>query len=204
MRTPREVTFDTFESDFDTVLEVRTSCSDGGFAIACSGEVNEDSDSKIILRALDTPVFVLLDGDGLSPQGRYVLNYGIRPVRPQLTCSAPLDVTGGAAVYGSTAFDAFDDNERGSCGGDGSAEEVFRLDLYVPSHVTAITHGSEHDTSLYVRRGSCSGNEVECVDTPAGTEDFEADLETGVYYLFLDGANGGEGDYRLGVKVDPG
>ena len=205
METPREVTFDTFESEFDTVLELRTTdCTDGGFAIACSGEVNEHNDAKIVMRTLESPVFVLLDGDGLAPQGRYVLNYAIQPVRPQLSCGAPMDITGGAAVYGRNDFDSFDDDEHGSCGGEGSADEVFRLDLTVASRLTAITHGSFFDTVLYVRRGACGGEEVACVDTGAGTEEFDQDLPAGVYYLFVDGARGEEGTYRLGVKVDPG
>jgi hypothetical protein len=202
--TPREVMVDTFESEFDTVLEIRTVCEDPAFDLACSGDVNANSDSRIVLRtAPATDLYVLLDGDERDPSGRYALSYSVRPVRPQLGCEAPMDITGGAAVYGETSFDSFEDNFQGSCGGEASSEEVFRIDVTKPSVLTAVTHASGFDTVFYVRSTLCAGGEeIDCRDIPGGTEETALNLGPGTHYLFLDGAAGDEGAYRLGVKID--
>ncbi len=204
LRTPREVMLDTFESEFDTVLEVRTVCEDPAFDLACSGDVNTNSDARIILRtAPAADLYVLLDGDELDPSGRYALSYSIRPVRPQLTCDAPMDITGGAAVYGETGFDSFEDNFQGSCGGEGSSEEVFRVDLTETRILTAVTNASNFDTVFYVRSTLCTGGEeIDCRNIPGGTEETALNLGAGSHYLFVDGAAGDEGAYRLGVKIE--
>jgi hypothetical protein len=45
--TPRALVFDTFDSEFDTVLEVRPVCGDGGTEIACSADVNALGQSRL-------------------------------------------------------------------------------------------------------------------------------------------------------------
>jgi hypothetical protein len=99
----------------------------------------------------------------------------------------------------------------GSCGGD-SGEAVFQLALTAPTRVRLDTRGSDFDTVLYVRTGSCqSGREIAC-DDDGGQQALSSLLtfnllQPGNYFIFVDGftvdPNRGpdEGDYVLNVDL---
>jgi hypothetical protein len=109
---------------------------------------------------------------------------------------------------------------KGSCGGD-AGEAVFRLVITAPTKLKVNTDGSQFDTSLYLRAGSCgAGKEIACNDDssstqlppPAWPSVAELDitiLYPGVYFLFLDGytvdANQGpnQGPFVLNVELTP-
>lgn len=96
---------------------------------------------------------------------------------------------------------------KGSCGGD-AGEAVFRIVLTAPTHLRVDTDGSQFDSTLYLRAGSCgAGKELACNDDsnsssippPAWPSVAMLDipiLYPGVYFLFVDG-------YTVDTKQGP-
>ena len=65
---------DTFGSSYDTVLYVRTSCSDEGSSIACNDDMSS-LQSQVEFDVNDgTTYYIVVDGFGSSNSGDYVLN----------------------------------------------------------------------------------------------------------------------------------
>lgn len=102
--------------------------------------------------------------------------------------------------------------ESGSCGGE-AGEAVFYFVLDVPTRVHADTKGTDFDSTLYIRKGSCpSGQEMACDDDSGGAWAAQIDipiLYPGTYFLFVDGytvdPEGGanDGPFVLNVELTP-
>ena len=109
---------------------------------------------------------------------------------------------------------------KGTCGGT-AGEAVFRLVITAPTKFHVDTDGSQFDTTLYLRAGSCqAGKELACNDDsvstslppPAWPSVAELDvtiLYPGTYFLFVDGytidVNQGpnQGPYAINVVLEP-
>ncbi|HOX42296.1 MAG TPA: proprotein convertase P-domain-containing protein [Myxococcota bacterium] len=95
--------------------------------------------------------------------------------------------------------------------GGGSPDAVFYLALDTASGVDISTAGSGFDTVLYVMQTGVSGASPpglirKCNDdcwTTDGPSHIQTSLEAGLYYVYLDGANGACGNYVLDVQVSP-
>lgn len=122
------------------------------------------------------------------------------------TCDDP-EFIEGSGVYEGTTTDA-PRQQTATCGGSaGSSEEVYQLDLAVDSNVVLNTDGSDFDTVLHMRSGSCDdGEEIGCNDD-GGADNQSAltgDLMAGTYFIFVDGfSNGASGPYTLNVSITP-
>jgi hypothetical protein len=126
------------------------------------------------------------------------------------TCVSALLITASGTYTGSTLGSA-GENE-GTCGG-AAPEAVFRLLLTEPTNVSLDTRGSNFDTALYVRLGSCGkGREIGCDDDDGNQEKSSAltlgTLPPGDYFIFVDGftvdpVNGPDiGRYVLNVNLN--
>ncbi|MEM6291226.1 MAG: PPC domain-containing protein [Myxococcota bacterium] len=129
----------------------------------------------------------------------------------QNTCDTAQLIPGTGTYTGDTTGNS--NNHEGTCGG-GAGEAIFSFVLDEPSRVILDSIGSDFDTVLYVRAGSCeAGAQVGCDDDSGGVF-FSAALDftlllPGTYYIFLDGFTidpfGGpnEGNYVLNVQIIP-
>lgn len=204
--TDGDLYLDTFGSMFDTIVSLRDAC-DMGSEIACSNDANVSRTSRVIYRNLPHGDYVVVvDGDRDRPAGDYTLTAASRPGAPRISCENALDITGGGAVYGRTEGMSI---ASGPCGGFDAPEEVFEFTLTARTAVLLRTAGSDFDTVLYVRPMTCSasagGMSIACNDDPsAGTAAaLDLDLMPGRYFVFLDGAGGAAGNYRLVAYFEP-
>ncbi len=98
-----------------------------------------------------------------------------------------LPVPASDTFTGDTSLCAYDD--AGDCGGDYTPEQVFTFTFERPGYIAATSTG--YDTLLYLRRDTCDGEEVACNNNHDDVADrgsrIETELETGTYYLFVDG-----------------
>ena len=122
------------------------------------------------------------------------------------TCDVPIEIEAVTSVLTGSLDGATDDVE-GSCGGEGP-ERVYAFDLTVPARMTALASG--FDTTLYLRAERCrdASAEVVCNDDIRRGRDrrsqFEAELEPGTYYLFMDAWNDDVGDYEIELTFATG
>ena len=127
----------------------------------------------------------------------------------QSNCLTAASIFASGTFFGDTTGNP--NNTEGSCGG-GAGEAVFELVLSQPSHVILNSIGSQFDSVLYVRAGSCeAGQEVGCDDDSGGAMNSAALdfvlLQPGSYFIFLDGFTvdpfGGpnEGPWQLNVEI---
>ncbi len=130
--------------------------------------------------------------------------------KKQSNCLTARLITASGSYTGDTTGNVGE--TTGTCGG-AAGEAVFRLALTAPSEVSLDTIGSNFDTTLYVRVGSCTaGRELGCDDDSGGVDHasklaFDT-LPTGNYFVYVDGfavdANRGpdQGTYVLNVTID--
>jgi len=128
----------------------------------------------------------------------------------QDSCFNPkLIVASGTFTGNTTGHTNF---ESGTCGGE-AGEAVFYFVLNAPTKVHADTKGTDFDSTLYIRKGSCPhGKEMACDDDSGGAWAAQLDipiLYPGTYFLFVDGytvdSQGGanEGPFVLNVVLTP-
>lgn len=103
-------------------------------------------------------------------------------------------------------------NYSGTCGG-AAGEDLFWFVLNAPARAHFDTVGSNFDTVLYLRKGSCElGEELDCDDDGGGWAtssalDFDL-LPAGTYFVVVDGLTidpifgANEGEYVLSVELD--
>ncbi len=108
----------------------------------------------------------------------------------------------GLITSGSTTTETND--QSGSCGGDSAPEAII---IWYPSSAgtwTIDTIGSDYDTLLYVREGTCSGAELACNDDSSGTQSAVTITVTASapYYIFVDGFSSNSGSFML--NANPG
>ena len=122
-------------------------------------------------------------------------------------CSTALNVTASGTYFGDTS--TFWSHTTGSCGGKGP-EAVFRIVLTKPARLKISSAGTPTpplDSTVYLRRGSCStGAEMSCDDDAGGKWAGAIDIpvvKAGVYYAFMDGFTYGDfGKYQFSITID--
>jgi hypothetical protein len=92
-------------------------------------------------------------------------------------------------------------DDRGTCGGGAGPEQWYVVRLDAPARL-GLRLVSEFDATLYVREGAIDGPEIACRDQSALLETVEMNLDSGVYYVAVDGS-GTHGRYRLIEFEDP-
>lgn len=152
-------TFSTNGSAFDTVLYVLDGEACGGPELACDDDGGESTQSQVTVPLSEgQSVVVVVDGYD-SESGAFTLSTSAQTAdgcdASDLAGALPLTESG--PTTGAS-------NEEGSCGGDGAPELVFAWTAPQAGTYTIHTTGSDFDTLLYVRDGSCIGEELGCDD----------------------------------------
>ena len=127
----------------------------------------------------------------------YVVNYGSPPAND--TCAGALPLTCPGSVSGSTCSAVNDYTPSTACAGecDGSThyarDVVYRVTVPPGEvwHLDLDTYGSELDSILYVRSGSCTGTELACNDDDGGDVNsyVRVTLNPGTTYVIVDSCN---------------
>jgi hypothetical protein len=135
----------------------------------------------------------------VGTRGAYQLEAEVGPPRPpndRCAGALPLDLTtGAAAVDGDLSIAT--DRTRGTCGGGGSPDLVYRLALATPTRVALqLSTFGQFDGLLYVRAATCDGAEVACADDPEPPR-IERDLPAGHHFVFVDAIGGVGGPFTL-------
>jgi len=126
-------------------------------------------------------------------------------------CSAPFEMPAtGGRFQGNTAnlhADFSAGCDVGNQAKNGAPDQLLHLRLESKSRVVLDMSGSKYDTMLSVRSGdACPGSELElaCAAGRAPTSSFlDLDLESGDYYVQVDGYDGQAGAWSLDVYVTP-
>lgn len=185
----------TIGSNFDTVLTV--------FEGLCGGPVLECNDDSLQLwsrvtvkLAGGTPLTISVEGLG-AQTGSIELNI-LEAVAS--SCDA-VDLGASLGLFGGSTL-GMPDMAGSACGGGGSPDTVFVWQPPFAGEFVFRTAGSDFDPVLYVRRGSCEGEELACNDDFDTTES-QVQLfllpEDGPVFIFVDGALGGGGNFFLEI-----
>jgi len=141
----------------------------------------------------------------------------LRPARPATLvafaddCSAPFEVpTSGGRFQGNTA-NANPDYDAGCDVGNqapgGAPDQMLHLKLTAKSRVVLDMSGSNYQTLLSVRSGAtCPGTEVQLACAAGYMPDrsfLDLDLDSGDYYVQVDGYAGNSGAWLLDIYVVP-
>lgn len=208
------------QSNHDGALYVRRTCADPNSELTCNDDHGDTSHS--MARAVLDPgsYFVFSDGysgggpGGSAPQGPYTLTAELAPAAgggaTGDSCQNPPTMTPGQSVTADT-FQAADDY-AGTCGGQGSADVVYSLDVTTRSRLVVTPTNPEFEGALYVQR-TCGdqSSEVACrvinpraAPTPnaPATGALDATLAPGQYSVIVDGSSAAEfGSVDLAVAL---
>lgn len=197
------------ESDHDGALHVRRSCEDASSEVACNDDFGGPRRSQVNFVADPGTYFVI--ADGFEGSGRFSLEATVAAASGGNaagdSCSAPEAAALGIGVT-ADVFAAADDF-TGSCGGQGGADIVYRVQVERRSRLTVEFSSG----AAYVRRACAdAATEVACArmapDAPAvagvppmpgsGSSAparpnasggrLETTLDRGTYFLVLDSA----------------
>lgn len=132
----------------------------------------------------------------------YRLTVRLSPPAPANdTCGGAVRLYEGTSASGTTAG-ATDDGAT-ACGGAGSPDVVWRLDLSSASTVHLSTEGTLD--AILGLRADCAdpASEVACADVPGDRESLTAVLPAGTWWAWVDGFGGRAGDFALRLDVSP-
>lgn len=121
-------------------------------------------------------------------------------------CTSTVIPAQGGVFVGSTSFGTSGLSSSPSCafGTDQSPEQVFQ---WTPSTsgqaVISTCGGTNFDTVVYIRQGSCQGPEIDCRDDYCGVQTtITPFVNAGVtYFIVVDGYGGQSGSFTLAVGI---
>lgn len=193
-----EFTFSTDGSDFDTVLYVLDGDDCTGAELGCDDDGGDSIQSRVTvtLNAGQT-VAVVVDGYDDS-SGAFVLTTSAQTADgcAPTDLAGPLPLTESGSTLGVSVTE-------GSCGGDAAPEIAFAWTATQAGAYTIHTTGSDFDTVLYVRDGSCVGAELDCDDDggPATQSSVTVNLAAGQdIVIFVDGYSSNSGSVVLTIE----
>lgn len=201
-------TFDTFGSEFDTVLYVR---SDTGTELGC----NDDSSSGNTKQSRVTlpltagqMVNIVVDGFNME-SGNYTLRINANCPLPFRNDPRDLGNAPSVSISGTTTCGTFGFGGA-SCGGggDNAPDATFIYTAPAAGKYVLSTAGSTFNTVLSARLGTCTGTELACNDDVAAPTDQTSlatlTLATGQSIIVaVDGAGAESGLYTLHIDATP-
>ncbi len=138
--------------------------------------------------------------DSTAPDTSVTFDTGVDAVDSGLPGACPIFTmaAGAGAIAGGSTL-GLENNQGGSCGGDGAPEAIIVWSAPTTGTWTLDTIGSDFDTVLYVRSGTCSGTEVDCNDDSSSTQSSVTITATAgeSYYIFVDGYSSNSGNFVL-------
>jgi hypothetical protein len=193
----------SLRSDTTASLYLLPDCADPETELACSSWA---APGTTTVTALDDRgrVHVVADGFGFDDRGAFDLRCELAPAAGGTGATADACATAGTiAGPGPLEIDTFlaRDDLRGSCGVDGTADVVYRLDVAAPSRLRVAWGDRGLRGVLYVQR-ACGQRETEVACAREG-QALAADLAPGTYFLVADGASPPQfGAARLTIELD--
>jgi hypothetical protein len=193
------------QSTYDGALYLRSTCADPSTEVACNDDF-EDTRHSLLTATVDPGrYFVYADGFSEGASGDYSLAAEVIPAAGTGAagdaCASAGAITPGTDLVADT-FTAADD-VAGSCGGTGSPDLVYRLDVRTRTRVRASFTTAEFPPIMYIQR-TCGDptSEVVCLDARSGAP-IDQTLTTGTYYLVIDGADQNSfGSASLHLQLD--
>ena len=208
-------------SAHDGALHVRSSCEVPSSEIMCNDDYGGTT-ASVVTGTLQTPgeYFIISDGYGAGgAAGSYEFTAELAPLAGGTaqgdSCGAPMASQTGAVVMDT--FEASDDLV-GSCGGQGAADVVMRVDIQNRSRFRAQIERAEFPAVMYLRGAQCAdaNSEVACwsggapgMPTPGArpgpqsAPGIDTVLTPGTYHLVIDGRSAADfGAASLQVEVE--
>jgi hypothetical protein len=213
------------QTDYDGALYLRAQCDDPSSELVCNDDAASGDQRHSMVKALVDPGEYYVYADGYS--GHNQTQAGT------FTLSADLEPDVGSGIRGDSCGDARKlpkgpveldmfaarDDLQGTCGGDGAADAVYRLEVDRRSRLRVDLKESEFDGVMYLqRRCGEPSSELSCVEFPSSASSgprrrrnaraprggtLEAVLQPGAYSLVLDGQREDAfGRVRTEVQVD--
>ncbi|MEM9069551.1 MAG: hypothetical protein AAGE52_13645 [Myxococcota bacterium] len=184
-------------SDHDGALYMRRTCADPTTEVACNDDFG-DVRRSLVTTVVD-PGRYFVFADGFSGGQAVAGNFNVTAeLTPPAGGNAPGDTcqTATAANQGTFSIDTFEasDDTAGSCGGQGGADVMVRLDVRSRSQVRAVVSDAEFAGAMYIQRTCGDANsEVACTAIEASdprtvSQTLESTLQPGQYVLVFDGA----------------
>lgn len=191
-------TFNTNGSDFDTVLYVLDGQSCAGPELACDDDGGESTQSEVTVALIEgQDVVVVVDGYD-AESGSFTL----ATVSQTAAGCEPSDLAGPLPLTGEGSTSGISQAE-GSCGGEEAPEFAFAWTAPAAGMYTIHTTDSDFDTVLYVRDGSCVGEELACDDDggPSTQSLLTVTLAAGQdIVIFADGYSANSGSIVLTIE----
>ena len=184
------------QSTHDGVVYVRSTCADSSTELACNDDFGDTRHSLATATLEPGRYFVFADGfsaleSGPGAAGDYSIDVELAPTSggaPGDTCTTALPYQPGQPVRVDTM--RFADDAAGSCGGQGSPDVTYRLDLRSRTRIRAtFGEGNEHPPVLYLQ-STCGDarSELACVSAMSGGA-FDQTVSPGTYFLVVDGTD---------------
>lgn len=191
-------TFSTDGSDFDTVVYVLDGDDCSGAELGCDDDGGDSTQSRVTVPlSAGQTVAVVVDGYDDS-SGAFVLTTSAQTADgcAPSDIAGPLPLTDGGATSGASATE-------GSCGGETAPEIAFAWTAPQAGSYTIHTTGSDFDTILYIRDGSCVGDELACDDDGGPSTQSSVTLELAAgqdIVIFADGYSSNSGSVVLTIE----
>ena len=196
------------QSTFDGALHVRRECADPSSELLCNDDFRDTQHSLVTATVDPGRYFVFADGYATGAVGDYSITADLGAANgvggPGDTCATATAFVPGQDVSVDT-FSAADDL-AGSCGGQGSPDVVYRIELRSRTRLRATFASAEFAPVVYLQRATCGAGSIEefCVDangTAAGPID--RTLAPGTYFLVVDGESASSfGQAQLSLQLD--
>lgn len=200
------------QSTHDAALHLRTSCGDPGTEVACNDDFGDTTHALVNMNVSPGRYYVVADGASEDQSGDFSISAelappGGAPGGPGDTCATALAVASGATEVAADTFTAADDLS-GSCGGAGSPDTVYRIDLTSRTRVRASFTSAEYPPIAYLR-STCGDTTTElgCA-APAAlsagvSTELDETLAAGTYYLVVDGTRADTfGSSSMALRMD--
>jgi hypothetical protein len=198
------------QSTHDGVVYVRSACADASTELACNDDFGDTRHSLTTATLQPGRYYVFADGyagmeSGPGAAGDYTLGVELTPTAggaPGDTCATALPYQAGQPISADTM--RFADDAAGSCGGQGSPDVTYRLDLRSRTRIRAsFGQDSEHPPVLYLQ-STCGDarSELACVSAMSGNT-LDQTVSPGTYYLVVDGADANAfGVANVSLQID--
>jgi hypothetical protein len=184
------------QSTHDGVVYVRSACADPSTEIACNDDYRDTRHSLVTTTLQPGRYYVFADGYAAvgegAASGDYTLDVELAPSAgggaAGDTCASAIPYQAGQPLAPDTI--RFTDDGAGSCGGQGSPDVTYRLDLRSRTRVRA-SFGADSEFAPVVYLQSTCGDarsELACVSAASGGA-LDQTLQPGTYFLVVDGAD---------------